>query len=46
MSGYKESLLTRAEMLEDTSDLVQSVLAVLAGAQGAGVDRGAVTARR
>jgi hypothetical protein len=43
MTGYEESLLTRAEMLEDTGDLVQPVLAVLAGAQGAGVDPRAVT---
>jgi hypothetical protein len=43
MTGYEEQLLTRAEMLEDTGDLVQSVLAVLAGAQGAGVDPAAVT---
>jgi hypothetical protein len=42
MTGYEETLLTRAEMLEDTGDLVQSVLAVLAGAQGAGVDPRAV----
>jgi hypothetical protein len=42
MNGYEETLLTRAEMLEDTGDLVQSVLAVLAGAQGAGVDPRAV----
>jgi len=43
MTGYEESLLTRAEVLEDIGDLVQSVLAVLAGAQGAGVDPAAVT---
>src|SRR5215472_11949240 len=43
MTGYEESLLTRAEMLEDTGDLVQAVLAVLAGAQGAGADPAAVT---
>jgi len=42
MSGYEESLLTRAEMLEDTGDLVESVLAVLAGAQGAAADPAAV----
>jgi hypothetical protein len=42
MTGYEETLLTRAEMLEDTADLVQSVLAVLAGAQGAGVDPAAI----
>jgi hypothetical protein len=42
MTGYEETLLTRAEMLEDPGDLVQLVLAVLAGAQGAGVDPRAV----
>ncbi len=43
MTGYEEQLLTRAEVLEDTGDLVQSVTAVLAGAQGAGVAPAAVT---
>ena len=43
MTGYEEQLLTRAEVLEDTGELVQSVTAVLAGAQGAGVDPAAVT---
>ena len=43
MTGYEESLLARGEMLEDTGELVQAVLAVLAGAQGAGVDPVAVT---
>jgi hypothetical protein len=43
MSGYEEQLLTRAEVLDDTGDLVQSITAVLAGAQGAGVDPAAVT---
>jgi hypothetical protein len=42
MTGYEEQLLTRAEVLEDTGDLVQSVTAVLAGAQGAGVAPAAV----
>src|SRR5690348_845332 len=42
MTGYEEQLLARAEMLEDNGDLAQSVLAVLAGAQGAGVDPRAV----
>src|SRR5437762_10422657 len=42
MTGYEETLLTRAEMLEDAGDLAQPVLAVLAGAQGAGVDPRAV----
>ena len=36
MTGYEEKLLTRAEMLEDTGDLVQSIAAVLAGAQARG----------
>jgi hypothetical protein len=43
MTGYEETLLTRAEMLEDTGELVQAVTAVLAGAQAAGVDPAAVT---
>jgi hypothetical protein len=43
MSGYEEQLLARAEVLEDTSALVQAITAVLAGAQGAGVDPAAVT---
>jgi hypothetical protein len=43
MTGYEETLLTRAEMLEDTSDLVQVITGVLAGTQGAGVDPAAVT---
>ena len=42
MTGYEEHLLTRAEMLEDAGDLVQSITAVLAGAQGSGVDPAAV----
>ena len=33
MTGYEEHLLTRAEVLEDTGDLVHSITAVLAGAQ-------------
>jgi hypothetical protein len=43
MTGYEETLLSRAEMLEDTGELVQTVTAVLAGAQGAGIDPAAVT---
>lgn len=43
MTGYEEQLLTRAEVLEDTGDLAQSITAVLAGAQGAGADPVAVT---
>jgi hypothetical protein len=42
MTGYEEQLLTRAEVLEDPGELVQSITAVLAGAQGAGVDPRAV----
>jgi len=43
MTGYEEQLLTRAEVLEDTGELVQAITAILAGAQGAGVDPAAVT---
>jgi hypothetical protein len=43
MGGYEEQLLTRAEMLEDTDELVQAITAILAGAQDAGVDPAAVT---
>lgn len=43
MTGYEESLLTRAEVLEDTGNLVQAITSILAGARVAGVDRGAVT---
>ncbi len=43
MTGYEEQLLTRAEMLDDTGDLVQAITTVLAGAQGAGVDPAAAT---
>jgi hypothetical protein len=43
MSGYEESLLARAEMLEDTSELVEAIAVVLTGAQQAGVDAAAVT---
>jgi hypothetical protein len=42
MTGYEENLLARAEVLEDTGDLVQAITAVLAGARDAGVDRAAV----
>jgi hypothetical protein len=42
MTGYEESLLARAEVLEDTGDLVQAITAVLVGARDAGVDRAAV----
>ena len=43
MTGYEETLLARAEMLEDTGELVQAITKVLAGAQQAGVDPAAVT---
>ena len=43
MTAYEETLLTRAEVLEDTGELVQAITAVLAGAQAAGVDPAAVT---
>jgi hypothetical protein len=38
MTGYEETLLTRAELLTDAGDLVQAILDILAGARGAGVD--------
>jgi hypothetical protein len=43
MTGYEETLLARAEMLEETGDLAQAITAILSGAQEAGVDPGAVT---
>jgi hypothetical protein len=43
MTGYEETLLARAEMLEDPGELVQAITAVLAGAQAAGADPAAVT---
>jgi hypothetical protein len=43
MTGYEEALVSRAEMLEDTGELVQAITAVLAGAQGAGADPAAIT---
>lgn len=42
MTGYEETLLARAEVLEDTGELAQSITAVLAGAQAAGVAPAAV----
>jgi hypothetical protein len=42
MSGEEERLYARAEMLDETGELVQAVAEVLAGAQGAGVDPRAV----
>jgi hypothetical protein len=43
MTGYEQQLLTRAEVLDEVEELVQSLTAVLAGAQRAGVDPAAVT---
>jgi hypothetical protein len=43
MTGYEEQLLTRAETIEDSGELAQTITAILAGAQGAGVDPAAVT---
>ena len=43
MSRYEQTLLTRAEVLEDVGELVQAITAVLAGAQEAGTDPAAVT---
>ena len=43
MTGYEQALVARAEVLEDLGELIQSVTAVLAGAQGAGADPAAVT---
>ena len=38
MSGEDEKLCARAEMLEETGELAQAVIGILAGAHGAGVD--------
>ena len=46
MSGYEEQLHTRAEMLDETSELASAVTAILAGASGAGVDPRAITSLR
>jgi hypothetical protein len=43
MTGYEQTLLARAEVLEDAGELVQSITAVLSGAQEAGADPAAVT---
>lgn len=43
MSGYEQTLVARAEVLEDAGGLVQAITAVLAGAQEAGADPAAVT---
>jgi erythromycin esterase-like protein len=42
MTGYEETLLTRAEVLEDLAEPASAVSEVLAGAQDAGVDPRAV----
>jgi hypothetical protein len=43
MTGYEETLVARAEVLEDVGELVQVITAVLTGAHGAGADPAAVT---
>jgi hypothetical protein len=43
MTGSEETLLARAEVLEDTGDLAQMITSVLGGARRAGVDPAAVT---
>src|SRR5690348_14363533 len=43
MSGYEETLVARAEVLEVAGELVQAITSVLMGAQGAGLDPRAVT---
>jgi hypothetical protein len=43
MTGYEQTLLARAEILEETGELVQAITAVLAGAQRAGADPATVT---
>ena len=42
MTGYEETLRARAEVLEDTGELAQTVAAILAGARAAGVAPAAV----
>jgi hypothetical protein len=46
MSGYEQQLRTRAEMLEETSELAAAVTAILTGASGAGVDPTAIVSLR
>jgi hypothetical protein len=46
MSGYEEQLHTRAEMLDETSELATAVVVILAFASGAGVDPRAVVSLR
>ena len=46
MSGYEEQLHTRAELLEETSELAAAVTAILDGASGAGLDPRAIVSLR
>ncbi len=46
MSGYEEQLHTRAEMLDETGELAAAVIAILAGASGAGIDPRAIVSLR
>src|SRR5690349_14565531 len=43
MSGYEQSLLARAEILEDTGELAEAIAVVLTGAQQAAPDPAAPT---
>jgi hypothetical protein len=43
MTGHEQTLVARAEVLEDAGELVQAITAILAGAQEAGADPAAVT---
>ena len=46
MSGYEEQLHTRAELLEETSELAAAVTGILDGASGAGLDPRAIVSLR
>ena len=46
MSGYEEQLHTRAELLEETSELAAAVTEILGGASGAGLDPRAIISLR
>ena len=46
MSGYEEQLHTRAEMLEESSELAAAVTEILDGASGAGLDPRAIVSLR
>ena len=46
MSGYEEQLHTRAELLEETSELAAAVTEILDGAAGAGLDPRAIVSLR